>query len=72
MTQRNEGQNRPSPEHISVQQAEHALEAVGNLLYLLEIDHHDVEHLEAYLLMTRIQMEILNRWFYETARRDPD
>jgi hypothetical protein len=47
-----------------MQQAEDALQALGNLLYLIEIDHNDVEHLEAYLIMTRTQMETLNRWFY--------
>ena len=50
-------------------EAEDALQALGNLLYLIEIDHQDEEHLEAYLIMTRTRMEILNTWFYDDPCR---
>jgi hypothetical protein len=52
--------------------AEQALEALGNLLYLIEIDHQNEEHLEAYLLMSRTAMETLNKWFYDDPCRGAD
>jgi hypothetical protein len=59
-------------DHVTVQEAEQALEALGNLLYLIEIDYRNEEHLEAYLLMSRAAMEKLHKWFYDDACRLPE
>lgn len=55
--------------HVTMGEAEDALGALGNLLYLIEIDHKNEVNLEAYLIMARTRMEILNRWFYDDPCR---
>ena len=69
-----ETENNQEPgrsDRVTMGQAEDALGALGNLLYLIEIDHKDELNLEAYLIMARTRMEILNKWFYDDpCRRD--
>jgi hypothetical protein len=70
-----ETENNQEPGHsdrVTVGQAEDALGALANLLYLIEIDHKNEVNLEAYLIMARTRMKILNKWLYDDPCRGDD